>query len=102
RKELLSTILQLILAGHDTTTSLIGNSVVALLRHPDALAALRSDPSKILAAIEELIRYDAPVPHATFRYAPEPIELGGVTVPAGAQVIVSLAAANRDACKFAE
>jgi cytochrome P450 len=102
RKELLSTIFQLILAGHDTTTSLIGNSVVALLRHPDALAALRSDPSKIPAAIEELIRYDAPVPHATFRYATEPIELGGVTVPAGAQVIVSLAAANRDACKFAE
>jgi cytochrome P450 len=102
QQELLSTIFQLILAGHDTTTSLIGNSVVALLRHPHALDALRSDPSRIPAAIEELLRYDAPVPHATFRYATEPIEIAGVTIPAGAQVIISLAAANRDACKFAE
>jgi cytochrome P450 len=102
QRELLSTIFQLILAGHDTTTSLISNSVVALLRHPDALTALRSDASRIPPAIEELIRYDAPVPHSTFRYATEPIEIGGVTVPAGGQVIVSLAAANRDGCKYAE
>jgi cytochrome P450 len=102
QRELLSTIFQLILAGHDTTTSLIGNSVVALLRHPAALAALRSDPNRIPAAIEELLRYDAPVPHSTFRYATEPVEIGGVTVPAGGQVIVSLAAANRDVCKYAE
>src|SRR6266496_2903528 len=60
-QELLSTIFQLIVAGHDTTTSLIGNSVVALLRNPAQLAQLRSDPGKIGAAIEELLRYDAPV-----------------------------------------
>jgi cytochrome P450 len=102
QRELLSTIFQLILAGHDTTTSLIGNSVVALLRHPDAFAALRSDPSRIPAAIEELLRYDSPVPHSTFRYATEPVEIGGVTVPAGGQVIISLAAANRDPGKYAE
>ncbi|MDQ1465947.1 MAG: hypothetical protein QOH10_362 [Actinomycetota bacterium] len=96
QRELLSTIFQLIVAGHDTTASLIGNSVVALLRHPDQLAALRGDPGKISAAIEEFLRYDAPVPHSTFRYALEPVEIGGVTIPAGAQVIINLAAANRD------
>ncbi len=98
--ELLSTIFQLIVAGHDTTTSLIGNSVVALLRHPDQLAALRSDPTEIPAAVEEFLRYDSPVPHSTFRYATEPVEIAGVTIPAGAQVIISLASANRDADRY--
>src|SRR5207247_5538923 len=96
QQELLSTILQLIIAGHDTTTSLIGNATVALLRNPDQLAAVGADPSLLPAAIEELLRYDAPVPHSTFRYARAPVELGGVTIPAGAQVIVCLASANRD------
>ena len=95
--ELMSTIFQLILAGHDTTASLIGNSVVALLLHPDQLARLRADAAGMSNAIEELLRYDAPVPHATFRYALEPIDIGGVTIPAGAQVIINLASANRDA-----
>ncbi len=96
-QELLSTIFQLIVAGHDTTTSLLGNSVVALLRNPAQLAQLRSDPSKIGAAIEEFLRYDAPVPHSTFRFATEPVEVGDSVIPAGAQVIICLAAANRDA-----
>ncbi len=95
-QELLSTIFQLIIAGHDTTATLIGNSVVALLTHPDQLARVRAEPALIPAAIEELIRFDAPVPHSTFRYALEPIELGGVTIPAGAQIIVNLASASRD------
>ncbi len=95
-KELRSTIFQLIVAGHDTTASLIGNGVVAMLRHPDQLAAVRADPSKLAVAIEELLRFDAPVPHATFRYAVADVELGDVTIPAGAQVIISLAAANHD------
>jgi cytochrome P450 len=95
-QELLSTIFQLIVAGHDTTASLIGNGMVALLRHPEQLDELRSDPGKLAVAIEELLRYDAPVPHSTFRYAVAPLELGDVTIPTGAQVIISLAAANRD------
>jgi cytochrome P450 len=95
-QELMSTIFQLIVAGHDTTASLIGNSVVSLLTHPDQLEAVRRDAAKIPGAIEELMRFDAPVPHATFRYALEAIELGGVTIPAGAQVLINLAAANRD------
>jgi cytochrome P450 len=100
QQELLSTIFQLIVAGHDTTTSLIGNSVVALLRNRDTFDALCSDPQKIPNAVEELLRYDAPVPHSTFRYTIEPVALGGVTIPAGAQVIVCLAGANRDANRF--
>ena len=96
-QELLSTIFQLIVAGHDTTSSLIGNSVVALLRHPEQLDHLRRDADALPAAVEELLRFDAPVPHATFRYAIEPVDLGGSTIPTGAQVIICLAAACRDA-----
>ena len=98
--ELLSTIFQLIVAGHDTVSSLIGNGLVALLRHPDQLAALAADPAQLPGAIEELLRFDAPAPHATFRFAAEAVELGGVTIPAGAQVLVTLAAANRDAAHY--
>jgi cytochrome P450 len=100
-QELLSTIFQLIVAGHDTTASLIGNGVVALFRHPRQLEDLRTDPAKLAAAIEELLRYDAPVPHSTFRYATEPVDIGGATIPAGAQVIICLAAANRDRGQYA-
>jgi cytochrome P450 len=101
-QELLSTIFQLIVAGHDTTTTFIGNAVVALLGDPGQLEMLRGDPDRIPAAVEELLRYDAPVPHSTFRYAVEPVTLAGHSIPAGAQVIVCLAAANRDPGRFAE
>ncbi len=60
--ELRSTLFQLIVAGHDTTASLIGNGVVALLTHPDQLTHFRADPGTRTEAVEELIRYDAPVP----------------------------------------
>ncbi len=101
-QELLSTIFQLIVAGHDTTASLIGNGVVALLEHSEQLDDLRSDPAKLAVAVEELLRYDAPVPHSTFRYAVAPIELGDATIPAGAQVIICLAGANRDTGRYAD
>jgi cytochrome P450 len=100
-QELLSTIFQLMVAGHDTTASLIGNGVVALLRNPAQLDELRQHPSKLPAAIEELLRYDAPVPHSTFRYTAEPLTISGVEIPAGAQVIICLAAADRDEGKYA-
>ena len=99
-QELLSTIFQLMVAGHDTTASLIGNSLVALFRNPAQLAQLRADPTKITKAVEEFLRYDAPVPHATFRYTVEPVQVGSVTIPAGAQVIICLAAACRDADRY--
>jgi cytochrome P450 len=101
-QELLSTIFQLIVAGHDTTTSLVGNAVVALLGDRGQLELLRREPDRIPAALEELLRYDAPVPHSTFRYAVEPLEIGGKVIPAGAQVIIGLAAANRDPGRFTE
>ena len=95
-QEMLSTIFQLVVAGHDTTTSLIGNGTVALLRHPEQRAALVADPALLPRAIEEILRWDAPVPHSTFRYTTQDVPLGDVVIPADAQVIISLAAANRD------
>jgi cytochrome P450 len=94
--EALSSLFQLVVAGHDTTSSLIGNGVVALLDHPDQLTALQRDPELLSGAIEELLRFTAAVPHATFRVTTELVELENVTVPAGQQVLVSLGAANRD------
>jgi len=66
-QELLSSLFQLVVAGHDTTASLIGNGVVALLDHPGQLRALLADLGQLPAAIDELVRFTAPVPHATFR-----------------------------------
>jgi cytochrome P450 len=99
-QELLSSLFQLIVAGHDTTASLIGNGVVALLDHPGQLRALAADPGKLPAAIDELIRFTAPVPHATFRVTTEPVTLSGVEVPAHDQVLVCLGSANRDPGRF--
>jgi cytochrome P450 len=95
-KELLSSLFQLIVAGHDTTTSLIGNGIVDLLEHPDQLRLLQLDPARMPAAVEELIRFSAPVPHATFRVTTEAVELDGVEIPAGKQVLVCLGGANHD------
>ncbi len=102
QRELCSTLFQLFVAGHDTTASLIGNGTAALLSRPEQLAGLRADSSLVLDAVEEFLRYDAPVPHSTFRYAATDTEIGGVTIPAGAQVLISIAAANRDPDRFAD
>src|SRR5271155_2268880 len=90
-QELLSSLFQLVVAGHDTTASLIGNGIVALLDHPGQLQVLLADPGRLPAAIEELIRFTAPVPHATFRVTTEPVTLGGVQIPPHEQVLVCLA-----------
>jgi cytochrome P450 len=99
-QEMLSTIFQLVVAGHDTTTSLIGNGIVALLRHPAQREALLANPELLPRAIEEFLRWDAPVPHATFRYTTQDVTLGGSVIPAHTQVIISLAAANRDSARY--
>lgn len=99
-QELLSSLFQLIVAGHDTTASLIGNGVVALLDHTAQLQALLADPGQVPAAIDELIRFTAPVPHATFRVTAEPVTLGGVQIPAREQVLVCLGSANHDPDRF--
>jgi cytochrome P450 len=96
RQELLSTLFQLMVAGHDTTTSLIGNGMALLLQHPEQRDALVADPGLVPRAVEEMLRFDAPAHHATFRYAVRDATIAGVTVPAGMQVLVNLAAAGRD------
>ena len=101
-QELLSSLFQLVVAGHDTTASLIGNGVVALLDHPDQRQALLADLGQLPAAIDELVRFTAPVPHATFRVTAEPVTLDGVQIPAREQVLVCLGAANRDPGRFPE
>jgi len=99
-QELLSSLFQLVVAGHDTTASLIGNGVVALLDHPGQLQALLADPGRLPATIDELVRFTAPVPHATFRVTTEAVTLDGVEIPAHEQVLVSLGSANRDPGRF--
>jgi len=99
--ELLATSNLLLLAGHETTTNLIGNGMLALLREPDQLQRLRSDESLWPSAIEELLRYDSPV-QATLRVATEDVEIGGESIPAGAMLIVSIGAANHDPAIFDE
>jgi cytochrome P450 len=98
-QEMLSTIFQLVVAGHDTTASLIGNGTVALLLHPEQCDALVADRALMPHAIEEVLRWDAPVPHSTFRYTSQDVALGTV-IPAFAQMIISLAA-NRDPARYA-
>ena len=99
-QEMLSTIFQLVVAGHDTTTSLIGNATAALLRHPQQRDALVAGPALVPHAIEEILRWDAPVPHSTFRYTTQDLALGETVIPAFNQVIISLAAANRDPARY--
>ena len=101
-QELRSSLFQLFVAGHETTTSLIGNGVVDLLEHPDELDRLRADPTLAPAAVEELIRFTAPAPHATFRVTTEALELDGVAIPAHEQVLICLGAADRDPTAIAD
>lgn len=99
--ELLSMAFLLLVAGHETTVNLIGNGTLALLREPDQLAALRARPALLPSAIEEFLRYQGPVNLATLRYTTDPVVFGGVEIPKGEFVLVSLASANRDPDRFA-
>jgi len=92
----------LLLAGFETTSGLIGNGTLALLRHPEQLAKLRADPGLLESAVEELLRYDGPVEFGTWRFTTEPITVGGVDIAAGEPVLVVLAAADRDPARFAD
>ncbi|MFF8373163.1 cytochrome P450 [Streptomyces lydicus] len=96
REELVGTAFLLLVAGHETTVSLLSNGVRALLQHPAQLAALRADFSLLDNAVEEMLRYDGPVETATWRFASEPVEIGGTLIPAGETILVALASASRD------
>ncbi|OKI00740.1 cytochrome [Streptomyces sp. CB02923] len=100
--ELVSLAVLLVVAGHETTTNLIGNGTLALLQDDALRTRLRQDPSLIPDAVEELLRYDSPIATATFRYAAEPLTLGGAGIAAGDVVLVSPGAANRDPARFTD
>jgi cytochrome P450 len=98
--ELVSMVFLLIVAGHETTINLLGNGTLALLQHPDQLQLLRSDPSLIVPAVEELLRYTGPISLSDERWANEDIELHGKLIRKGQMVIASLISANADPHQF--
>ncbi|MFF3398477.1 cytochrome P450 [Streptomyces sp. NPDC002659] len=100
--ELMSLAFLILFAGYENTVHLIGNATLALLSHPDQLDALRCDPARLGGAVEEFARYDGPVPLAIRRFPTEDITIGGVVIPAGETVLLSLAAAHRDPHRFTE
>ncbi|MFB8127068.1 cytochrome P450 [Streptomyces bacillaris] len=99
-EELVSLAVLLLVAGHETTTSALGNALLALLQHPAELDHLRKNPDEVSAALDELIRFDSAVSTATFRFTTEAVALGGTDIPAGVPVLVALGAANRDPARF--
>ncbi|SCF03287.1 Cytochrome P450 [Micromonospora matsumotoense] len=98
--ELVTTSFLLLFAGHQTTADFLGNATVALLTHPDQLDLLRDTPDLLPSAIEELLRFDGPLPVASPRVATEDVEYQGVRIPAGSIVGVVLNAANHDPAHF--
>jgi len=99
--EIVANLIVTMVGGQETTTNLIGNGVLTLLRHPADLDQLRTDPSLIPSAVEELLRYESPSQH-TARLAPEDVELGGKRISKRAAVIAVMGAANRDPGRFAD
>jgi cytochrome P450 len=89
----------LLIAGHETTTNLLSNLVLALIDHPEEWEALRRDPSLVPAAVNEALRYDAPV-QGFFRTARTRYAVGGREIPEGSRVLLSFAAGNRDPRKY--
>jgi cytochrome P450 len=98
-REVIQFAMLLLVAGNETTTNLIGNAVKALLDHPDQLARVAADPSLVPAAIEETLRWDAPI-QMLFRTATRDVEIAGVRIPKGAYVAPLLGSANRDERRF--
>jgi cytochrome P450 len=99
--ELVSMAFLLLIAGYITTVNLIGGGVAALLAHPAQLKLLRDDPGLLPGAVEEFLRYDGPVNPGIIRFPTEDVEIGGVTIPRGATVMIATAIADRDPAQFA-
>ncbi len=98
-EELMQNCIFLLNAGHETTTSLVGNSVGILLNHPEQHRRLLDDPDLITTAVEEFLRYESPLQQGN-RMAGEDIDLGDTVLPAGTYIHTSIAAANRDPAVF--
>ncbi|MCE9657542.1 MAG: cytochrome P450 [Burkholderiales bacterium] len=100
--ELLGNLILLFVAGHETTTNLIGNGMLTLLRHPEALAQLRADPETLMpGAVDEMLRYESSV-NMVARHVVAPYAIGETVVPSGDVVFFMTGAANRDPAVFAE
>ena len=101
RDEVVANCVLLLFAGHETTTNLLGNGLFHLLRHPPQRHALAADPALTTGAVEELLRYDGPVP-ATIKVATRDVEWYGRAIRRGDMVVPLLSAANRDPQQFAD
>ena len=99
--ELLGNLILLFVAGHETTTNLLGNGLLTLLQHPQALAQLRADPTLMPGAVDEMLRFESSV-NMVARHVVAPYAIGDAVVPAGAMVFFMTGAANRDPAVFAE
>jgi cytochrome P450 len=97
--ELLMMLRLLLIAGHETTTDLIGNGLLALLRHPQQLRLLREDPGLMESAVEEFLRYDSPV-QVDARAALEDMEIRGRQIKKGQGILPLIGSANRDGDVF--
>ena len=97
--ELVSTAVTFFVAGHETTTNLIGNGMLALLQHPEEMRLLRENPALINGAVEEMLRYEPSVPRG-WRIVKQNVTLRGQHIPQGALIFPILAAANRDPAQF--
>ncbi|MGX1970866.1 cytochrome P450 family protein [Streptomyces kronopolitis] len=98
--ELTSLAFLILFAGYENTVHLIGNAVLGLLDHPDLLRQLQHNPAELPPAVEEFLRFDSPGPLAIRRFPREDLEIGGVRIPAGDSVLLSIASANRDPARF--
>ena len=97
--ELLGNLILLFIAGHETTTNLIGNGMLSLLRHPHQLARLRAQPSLMHSAVDEMLRFEGSVT-TVGRHTVEPYTLGDTVIPADQTLFFMLGAANRDPAVF--
>jgi cytochrome P450 len=101
-RELVSTAIILLIAGHETTVNLTDNGMLTLLRYPDILARLRREPELIIGLVEELLRYEPPVQFLPQRTTLEEITIAGTTIPKGVPLTLLLAAGSRDPERFSE
>ena len=101
-EELTAMAFTMLVAGHETTTNLIGNAMYTLLARPELAAAVRADETALSVAIEEHLRLDPPIKALPPRIATEPLDIGGTRIPAGDHILIAVLPANRDPDAFAD